>query len=110
MLILRPFITEILVLTVGRDRSEITVMKIKTIGLTLLLSVAAGAMCFANPTAGTWKLNESKSKFGEGAPKGQTVVWSTVGDQEKVTLDGTDASGKKCIPSGPVSWTGKTIP
>ena len=41
-------------------------MKTKTIGLALLLSIAAGAMCFANPTMGTWKLNESKSKFGEG--------------------------------------------
>ena len=60
-------------------------MNIKIIGLTLLLSVAAGAICFANPTAGTWKLNESKSKFGEGANKGETVVWSTVGDQEKVS-------------------------
>jgi hypothetical protein len=38
-------------------------MKTKTIGLTLLLSIAAGAMCFAspNPTEGTWKLNELKS-------------------------------------------------
>jgi len=78
-------------------------MKTKTVGLALLLSVAAGAMCFANPTAGTWKLNESKSKFGEGANKGQTVVWSTVGDQEKVTVDGTDASGKKMH----TEWTGK---
>ena len=78
-------------------------MKTKTIGLTLLLSLAAGAMCFANPTTGTWKLNESKSRFGEGAPKGQTVVWTTVGDQEKVTLDGTTADGKKMH----TEWTGK---
>ncbi len=70
-------------------------MKTKTIGLTLLFSLAAGAMCFANPTMGTWKLNEGKSKFGAGAAKGETVVWATVGDQEKVTVDGTD------------KWTGK---
>ena len=80
-------------------------MKIKTAGLTLLLSLAAGAICFANPnpTTGTWKLNEGKSKFGAGAAKGETVVWSTVGDQEKVTVDGTDASGKKMH----TEWTGK---
>ena len=78
-------------------------MKRKTIGLALLLSLAAGAMCFANPTAGTWKLNEAKSKFGAGANKGETVVWSTVGDQEKVVLDGTDANGRKLHSE----WTGK---
>ena len=84
------------------QRDDFT-MKAKTIGLTLLLSLAAGAMCFANPTTGTWKLNEGKSKFGAGANKGETVVWSTVGDQEKVTLDGTDANGKKMH----TEWTGK---
>ena len=78
-------------------------MKTKTIGLTLLFSLAAGAMCFANPTMGTWKLNEGKSKFGAGAAKGETVVWATVGDQEKVTVDGTDADGKKMHSE----WTGK---
>ena len=60
-------------------------------------------MCFANPTMGTWKLNEGKSKFGAGAAKGETVVWATVGDQEKVTVDGTDADGKKMRSE----WTGK---
>ena len=78
-------------------------MKTKTIGLTLLLSVAASAMCLANPTSGTWKLNAGKSKFGEGAAKGETVVWATVGDQEKCTVDGTDANGKKLHSE----WTGK---
>ena len=78
-------------------------MKRKTIGLTLLLSLAAGAMCFANPNLGTWKLNEGKSKFGAGAPKGETVVWATAGDQVKVTVDGTSADGKKMH----TEWTGK---
>jgi hypothetical protein len=72
-------------------------MKTKTIGLSLLLSIAAGAMCFAspNPTLGTWKLNESKSKFGDGAGKSTMVVWEKAGDQDKCTVDGTDADGKK---------------
>ena len=75
----------------------------KTIGLATLLSVAAGAICFANPTTGTWKLNESKSTFGDGAGKSTMVVWETAGDQEKCTVDGTDADGNKTHSV----WTGK---
>ena len=78
-------------------------MKTKTIGLVLLLSVAAVAMCFANPTLGTWKLNESKSSFGDGAGKSTLVVWEKVDGQDKCTVDGTDADGKKTHSV----WTGK---
>ncbi len=78
-------------------------MKTKTIGLALFLSVAAGAICFANPTLGTWKLNESKSKFGAGMSKGTMVVWEKAGDQDKCTVDGVDAEGKKTH----TVWTGK---
>ena len=80
-------------------------MKTKTIGLALLLSIAAGAMCFAipNPTEGTWKLNEGKSKFGDGMGKGLTVVWEKDGDNDKCTVDGVDADGKKTH----TVWTGK---
>jgi hypothetical protein len=79
-------------------------MKTKTIGLALLLSVAAAAICFANnPTLGTWKLNESKSKFGEGAGKTTKVVWAKAGHQDKCTVDGVGADGKKVH----TVWTGK---
>jgi len=79
-------------------------MKTKTIGLGLLLCIAAAGMCFAdNPSLGTWKLDESKSEFGEGAGKPATVVWEKTGDQEKCTVDGVDASGKKTH----TVWTGK---
>jgi hypothetical protein len=79
-------------------------MKTKTIGSTLALLVAAAAISFANnPTAGTWKLNESKSKFGEGSGKTLMVVWEKVSDQEKCTVDGLDAAGKKTH----MVWTGK---
>jgi len=80
-------------------------MKTKTIGLALLLSIAAGAMCFANPnpTEGTWKLNESKSSFGDGTGKSTLVVWEKAGEQEKCTVDGIDAAGKKTHSV----WTGK---
>ena len=78
-------------------------MKTKTIGFALLLSIAAGAMCFANPTMGTWKLNESKSKIGEGSAKITMVVWEKAGDEDRCTVDGTDAEGKKIH----TVWTGK---
>ena len=80
-------------------------MKITTTSLAVLLSIAAGAMCFAgpNPTMGTWKLNESKSKIGEGMARISTVVWEKAGDQDKCTVDGTDAEGKKVH----TVWTGK---
>ena len=79
-------------------------MKTKTIGLTLALSVAAAAVCFANnPTLGTWKLNESKSTFGDGAGKSTMVVWEKAGHKQKCTVDGIDAEGKKTH----TVWTGK---
>jgi len=61
-------------------------------------------MCFAgNPTEGTWKLNESKSTFGDGAGKSTMVVWEKAGNEEKCTVDGIDAAGKKTH----TVWTGK---
>jgi hypothetical protein len=79
-------------------------MKTKTIGLGLLLSIAAGGMCFAgNPSLGTWKLDETKSHFGEGAGKATTVTWQKSDDQNKCTVDGIDAAGKKTH----TVWTGK---
>ena len=61
-------------------------------------------MCFANnPTLGTWKLDESKSTFGDGAGKSTLVVWEKVGDQHKCTVEGTDADGNKTH----TVWTGK---
>ena len=79
-------------------------MRTKTIGLTLALSVAAAAVCFAsNPTLGTWKLNESKSTFGDGAGKSTLVVWEKIPGQNKCTVNGTDAEGKQTHSE----WTGK---
>src|SRR5437773_10995574 len=80
-------------------------MNLRTIGLTLALCFFVGAVCFAadDPNMGTWKLNEAKSKVAPGAEKLTTVVYEAAGDQVKVTIDGTDASGK------PIhnEWTGK---
>src|ERR1700757_2614822 len=89
---------------IPRELENKKIMKTKTIGLGVLLSVAAAAMCFAgNPTLGTWKLNESKSTFGDGAGKSTLVVWEKVDGQDKCTVDGTDADGNKTHSV----WTGK---
>ena len=79
-------------------------MKTRTIVLTLIVCLAGAAVCLAaDANIGTWKLNEAKSKIGAGAPKNSTVVYEAVGDQVKVTVDGTDADGKPLH----TEWTGK---
>src|SRR5208282_5547202 len=79
-------------------------MKTKTIVLTVAVCLVAVAVGFAsNPNMGTWKLNEAKSKFPPGAPKNNTVVYEAVGDNVKVTVDGTDGDGKPTHNE----WTGK---
>jgi flavin-dependent dehydrogenase len=70
----------------------------------LLLSAAlwfttAAATFAANPHLGTWKLDESKSKFTRDTPKNHTVTYEKDGDMIKLTVDGTDKDGK------PVHWT-----
>jgi hypothetical protein len=79
-------------------------MKARTIVLTLALCFVGVAVCFAaDAQMGTWKVNETKSKFSSGAPKNTTVVYAAAGDNVKVTVDGIDGDGK------PIhhEWTGK---
>jgi hypothetical protein len=78
-------------------------MKIKTAGLTLALSLLAGAVFGAGSEMGTWRLNEAKSKFAPGATKNRTVVYAAAGDKMKVTVDGIDGAGKAIHNI----WTGK---
>lgn len=78
-------------------------MKLKTVGLTLALSLIGGALCLASPMMGTWKLNEAKSHFPSGAPTNHTVVYASEGDMVKVTVDGKDAKGAATHNE----WTGK---
>ena len=79
-------------------------MNTKTIGLTLAVSLLAGAACFAaDPQMGTWKLNEAKSKITSGTTKNTLVVYEAAGDKVKVTVNGTDAKGK----ASHNQWTGK---
>jgi hypothetical protein len=79
-------------------------MKTITTGLTLALCFFGAGLSFADdPQMGTWKLNETKSKFAPGATKNHTVVYEAAGDNVKITADGTDKEGK----STHNEWTGK---
>jgi len=85
-------------------RARFSHMKRKTTGLILALCFFGTAVCFADdPQMGTWKLNETKSKFAPGVPKNQTIVFETSGDNVKITVDGVDKDGK----STHNEWTGK---
>ena len=62
----------------------------------LALSFMAGGASFAaSPHAGTWKLNEAKSKLPAGMGKNTMVVYAEKGDKMTVTMDGVDKDGKK---------------
>ncbi len=79
-------------------------MKTRTIALIMALCFIATAVCLASDVnMGTWKLNEAKSKLAPGATKNQTVTYEAMGDQVKVTLDGTTADGKPAH----IEWMGK---
>ena len=79
-------------------------MKPQTTVLVLALCSFGAALSFADdPQMGTWKLNETKSKFSAEATKNHTVVYETVGENVKITADGTDKDGK----STHNEWTGK---
>ena len=79
-------------------------MNAKAIVLGLLLCFVGVAVSFAqDPNMGTWKLNEAKSKLAPGATKNHTVVYEAVGDNVKVTIDGTGKDGKPTHNE----WTGK---
>jgi hypothetical protein len=78
-------------------------MRTRTFALVFGLCLLAVACYGSDPSMGTWKLNEAKSKVAKGSPKNQTVVYEASGDSVKVTTDGTDAQGQPAH----TEWTGK---
>jgi len=79
-------------------------MKVRTSILTFAMLFVGLTVCFAaNPSLGTWKLNEAKSKLSPGLPKNLTVVYAAAGDSIKGTIDGVDGEGKPTHSE----WTGK---
>jgi hypothetical protein len=86
-------------------------MKVKKLALTLAVCLAGVAVCYASdPSMGTWKLNEAKSKFPAGATKNTTVVYAPAGDQVKVTTDGTSGDGKPVQTEWTGNFDGKDYP
>src|ERR1700722_12250940 len=79
-------------------------MKARSTVLTLVMLFVGLVMCFAaNPSLGTWKLNQAKSKLSPGLPKNLTVTYEAVGDYIKATVDGVDGQGQPTHNE----WTGK---
>src|ERR1700722_10492074 len=81
-------------------------MKVRTTVLLLLMLCIGATLCFAaDPSLGTWKLNEAKSKIDPGLPKNVTVVYEVEGNNIKSTVDGFDGKGN------PVHsvWTGGKV-
>lgn len=79
-------------------------MRSKIVLSVLLVCLAAASVAVAaDAFAGTWKLNEAKSKVGAGLGKNSTVMYEEMGDSVKVTIEGTTADGK----SFKDEWTGK---
>jgi hypothetical protein len=86
-------------------------MKTKTSLVSLIVWLAAGTLCFAaNSQMGTWKLNEKKSKLGNGMAKNSTVVYHSMLFETKATIDGTDAHGKPMHNEWVGKFDGKDYP
>lgn len=87
-------------------------MKARSIVLTLVVCLLGFSASFAaeNPSMGTWKLNEAKSKIPAGAGKNTTVVYSAAGNDMKVTTDGVDGSGNPAHSEWTGQFDGKPYP
>jgi hypothetical protein len=86
-------------------------MKARAIVTTLALCLVGATLCLAaDGFLGTWKLNEAKSKLTAGTARNNTVVYSAMGDQMMVTIDGTDAAGKAAHSEWMGKFDGKDYP
>ena len=86
-------------------------MKARAISISLALCLVGAALCLAaDGFIGTWKLNEAKSKLAPGTAKNNTVVYSAMGDQIMVAIDGTDADGKPTHNEWMGKFDGKDYP
>ena len=78
------------------SRAIRSVVSCVTAGLIVAAVVSSGFAQGADPFAGGWKLNLSKSKFTPGpAPKSGTVMFSMAGKNVKVVVDGVAGDGTK---------------
>src|SRR5262245_5549959 len=69
-------------------------MNTKSIALVLMLGLIALTVSYAmDSLMGTWKLNEKKSKLTPNTGKNTTVIYSSEGDNIKITVDGVNSDG-----------------
>jgi len=62
----------------------------------LAIGFAGEVVCLAqNAQVGTWRLNEARSKLSPSGPKDTKIVYETVGDAVRVTVDGVERDGKR---------------
>jgi hypothetical protein len=86
-------------------------MRNRAILASLVVLLAGAALCVAaDVNMGTWKLDDAKSKFGDGNGKATTVVYSMDGDNVKVSVDGTDKDGKAMHNEWVGKYDGKDYP
>jgi hypothetical protein len=72
--------------------------------MAVAMSLLSASISFAaNAHIGTWKVNQSKSKFTPGMGRTSTVQYTEKKDQMQVTVDGVDKDGKATHGV----WTGK---
>ncbi len=83
------------------------------------IAIAIAAACFAlsplcmakDATAGTWKINAAKSKYGPTAQtKYETIKIEVNGDDVEMALDGTDPSGNAIHTQWKGKYDGKQYP
>ena len=83
------------------------------------IAIAVAVACFAlaplcmakDVTAGTWKVNAAKSKYGPTAQtKYETIKVEVNGDYVEMTLDGTDPSGNAIHTQWKGKYDGKQYP
>ena len=86
-------------------------MKSKTTLVSLVVWLAAGAVCFGSAFDGTWKLNAKKSHLGKGMGRNNTVKYEMAFPfQTKVTIDGTNDKGKPEHSEWSGSFDGRDYP
>ncbi|HEY4742017.1 MAG TPA: hypothetical protein VIH76_15580 [Candidatus Acidoferrales bacterium] len=78
--------------------------------LVAIFAVAVAGFAADDANMGTWKLNEAKSKFPDGATKNNTVVVEAAGGSIKVTIDGVTGDGKAFHSEWTGHYDGKDYP
>jgi hypothetical protein len=85
-------------------------MKIRIVTFALMMLFVSVRLYAADPFVGTWKLNVAKSKFNGDAPKSRILKIEPSGNAFKLTMENTDAKGKRTTRSYAANFDGKDYP